>query len=135
MKTWSIERAIVQGLLDAFKTAERITRPPRMGHDVDVVDGPEQLAEREAEEDVWEGATDWHGWALPAIYTALADHQASEEESAIDRIVYCYHPSADAFEEFPDWQAWREHVGDLIADRIACDPARAITALQNFEPK
>lgn len=45
MKTWSAESAfvrvystaavVVQGLLDKLATVERITRPPRLGHDVD----------------------------------------------------------------------------------------------------
>jgi hypothetical protein len=29
------------------------------------------------------------------------------------------------------WADWREHVANIIADRIACDPQRAIEALRN----
>jgi hypothetical protein len=57
MRTWSVESLFVkaysfgavcvQGVLDAVGTIEQVTRPPRLGHDLDVVDGAEQLAERD----------------------------------------------------------------------------------------
>jgi hypothetical protein len=47
---------------------------------------------------------DWWGWAVPAILEVLAE------------------------EVGPEW--WLEPVADKIADRIACDPQRAIKALQ-----
>lgn len=60
MHTWSLESAFikaysaaavaVQGLFDAAHTVERVTRPVRR----DVRDGAEQLADKEAEEDVAE---------------------------------------------------------------------------------
>jgi len=55
MRTWSIESAFARAytaVVDKLSTLEGLTRPPRRGHGVDAVDGAEQLAEREAEEEV-----------------------------------------------------------------------------------
>jgi len=54
MRTWSLESVFVRAysaVVDKLSTLEGLTRPPRLGHDMDAVDGAEQLAEREAEDD------------------------------------------------------------------------------------
>lgn len=55
---------------------------------------------------------DWHGWAVPAILECLAEWPAAETEY-------------DTYEE------WCEGIAPRIADRIACDPERALNALRN----
>lgn len=60
-------------------------------------------------------AMDWHGWAVPAILECLAQWPALETEY-------------DTYEE------WCEGIAPKIADRIACDPRRAIEALSHYKP-
>ncbi len=64
---------------------------------------------------VEEERMDWRGWAVPAILEVLADD------------LYGAH-----YVDYDDWLEWAEHVAPLIADRIACDPQRAIAALQTM---
>lgn len=77
-------------------------RPPEVDHSPDPSGGP----------------PDWHGWAEPAICTALAGHLQQGCRCSCGEALW-------------DAQSWREHVGFEIANRIACDPARAIAALRN----
>lgn len=61
----------------------------------------------------------WEGWAVPAILDVLSTN----------------YPPMIGFEDESDGTEeaqWREEVGPLIAMRIACDPARAIAALQTL---
>jgi hypothetical protein len=76
---------------------------------------------------------DWHGWAIPAICEVLAEHLPIYGDYAKDgvRQVKCRDLTRQ-HRICADWQAWREHVSPLIADRIGCDPAKAIAALQSF---
>jgi hypothetical protein len=54
----------------------------------------------------------WRGWAVPAILEVLAENAPLDDDDM-------------------SWADWREHVANIIADRIACDPQRAIEALRN----
>lgn len=67
----------------------------------------------------------WIGWATPAIMAVLNEHFPQESPSGYD----C-NPGTEDCPLWPDEQAWREHVAPLIAQRIGCDPKRAIAALQ-----
>lgn len=60
-------------------------------------------------------AMDWRGWAVPAILECLAEWPALETEY-------------DTYEE------WCEGIAPKIADRIGCDPQRAIEALSHYKP-
>lgn len=73
----------------------------------------------------------WLGWAVPAILDVLAEHQPRERQSTGD--VHCLHGDSELV--CHDYGDWSEHVADLIAERLGCDPARAIAALENFQPK
>lgn len=73
----------------------------------------------------------WLGWSVPAILDVLATHQPRERRSTGD--VHCLHGDSELV--CHDYGDWSEHVADLIAERIACDSARAVAALQNFQPK
>jgi hypothetical protein len=44
-------------------------------------------------------------------------------------VIVCHHADGTICAEFVDWQDWREHVGPIIAERIACDPPRAAASL------
>lgn len=72
---------------------------------------------------------DWLGWAVPAVLEVLAEHLAIV---GADGYCYCYSDGEgiSSHGRFADWSEWREHVAPIIADRIACDPARAIAALR-----
>lgn len=65
---------------------------------------------------------DWHGWAVPAILEVLSEHYI-ERPTGI-----CRCGDGLVGDLLSDW---REHVAPLIADRIACDPERALNALRN----
>jgi hypothetical protein len=70
----------------------------------------------------------FRGWAVPAILEVLAEHQ---------RRFDCNHPRwGDCRCGFKvlDSSDWDEHVGPILADRIACDPQRAMEALRNHQP-
>jgi len=57
MRTWSIESVFVRAystVVNKLAALEGLTRPPHRGHGMDAVDGAEQLAELEAEEEVRE---------------------------------------------------------------------------------
>ena len=77
-----------------------------------------------------EGTTElsWDGWAVPAIQEVLAEHQPTPMHYSSN--IGCAGPSTGLCDEFEDWQDWREHVSELIAERIACDPVRAAQALK-----
>lgn len=72
----------------------------------------------------------WMAWALPAILDVLAGHIPFDVDNGPR--ISCYHPSTGNAESFEDWEAWREHVGPYVASRVACDPQRAIAALQTL---
>lgn len=59
---------------------------------------------------------DWEGWAVPAILEVLSENRYTHLGP-----VY--------------WDDWSDDVAPIIAERIACDPARAITALWNSQLK
>lgn len=62
-------------------------------------------------------ATDWNGWAEPAIREVLAEHMYTEQY--VD----------------PDgWFNWIEDIAPILAARIGCDPQRAIEALSHYKP-
>lgn len=86
--------SLVEHVLRTLRTVERVTRP-------------EPASPR---------CPDLATWLEPAVWTALTDHQPSEDESAT---VWCYHPSDDTFWQFGDWQEWREHVSPDITQRMA----------------
>jgi hypothetical protein len=70
----------------------------------------------------------FRGWAVPAILEVLSEHQ---------RRFDCNHPRwGDCRCGFKvlDSSDWDEHVGPILADRIACDPQRAMEALRNHQP-
>lgn len=67
---------------------------------------------------------DWNDLAVPAICEVLALHPAYRVPGS-GRVV-CDHGN---YAEFDDWQAWREHIAPLIADRLASDPRPAVKAL------
>lgn len=75
----------------------------------------------------------WLAWALPAIFDVLAAHTG---EQTLDDTVWCCNRSDVGLDHddnvFEDWQAWREHVAPIVAARIACDPKRALAALQTL---
>lgn len=52
------------------------------------------------------------GWATPAICDVLAGHDAYDFAGFVE----CRHPRGH--QQFPNWQAWREHVSPLIAARL-----------------
>lgn len=66
----------------------------------------------------------WRGWAVPAIQEVLAEHGWFPKGT---RSMY---PSCRCDHVMDDMTDWVEHVAPLIADRIACDPQRAIDALK-----
>lgn len=66
----------------------------------------------------------WLAWALPAIYDVLAEHPSPTQGDE------CECPKCG--ERIYDNREWREHVGPIIAARIACDPRRAMLALQTL---
>lgn len=70
----------------------------------------------------------WSGWAVPAILEVLAEWHPWEQQ---DGTWQCSVDFAD--HDFADLGEWREHVAPLIAERIACDPSKAIAALHNLE--
>jgi hypothetical protein len=72
---------------------------------------------------------DWRGWAVPAILEVLAEHHL--RGPVMFGQYYCANDSDEVCDGNYDaaWE-WREHIAPLIADRIACDPRRAIKALQ-----
>jgi hypothetical protein len=117
MRNWSIEELFVkaygaaavavQGVLDAFGTIERITRPPLTdadgpnpcdtgdcwydahGHACPrhCFDGAEQLAEREAEEEVHESVDDWLATRIEGGYLispAVSGDPAGVSPSGVD---------------------------------------------------
>lgn len=115
-------------IADCLRTLERLTRPPRLGHDVDVVvDGAEQLAEAEESCEWWEpgGLKDfahlfqpWADPVTPAVMIVLADHmphriKPGNSWPAPDCTWACR--CAQAFRDEVDWQ---EHVADLIAEHV-----------------
>jgi hypothetical protein len=67
---------------------------------------------------------DWRGWAVPAILEVLAEHDPFDTKSNGTAI------TCDCACGYELIESWYEHVAPLIADRIACDPQRAIKALQ-----
>lgn len=73
---------------------------------------------------------EWLAWALPAITDVLAGHIPFDVDSPGP--LKCYHPETGNAESFDEWIDWREHVGPIIAKRIACDPQRAIAALRTL---
>jgi hypothetical protein len=54
----------------------------------------------------------WRGWAVPAISDVLANYAPMHDEI---------------------WADWIDRVAPLIADRIACDPQRAMEVLRNHQ--
>jgi len=79
-----------------------------LGHDYDT---PWQPTVEDDQGEALEPLT-WEGWAVSAILEVLAEYRYSEQY--VD----------------PDgWAEWREDIAPLIAERIACDPIRAIAAL------
>lgn len=71
--------------------------------------------------------TDWLGWCEPAVLDVLAEHMPFEVPGRDD---FCM---CGAY--IDDSAGWREHLAPILARRIACDPAKAIAALQSFQPK
>jgi hypothetical protein len=69
---------------------------------------------------------DWQGWAVPAILEVLAEHVGSDMSFG-DRV------SCSCGDRRLD--NWAEHVAPLIAERIACDPQRAVEALSRYKPR
>lgn len=68
----------------------------------------------------------WLGWAVPAILEVLAEHTYVDSDPGE---CLC---EATGVQDVWDW---RQHVAYLIAERIGCDPARAIDALTNYTPE
>ena len=66
----------------------------------------------------------WTGWAVPAILEVLSEH-VYEDFEYDDASCICLGRDKPHL----DKDEWREHVAPLIAERIACDPIRAIAAL------
>lgn len=73
---------------------------------------------------------DWYGWAVPAILEVLSEHEPVQAKGGR---IGCHHEGLGLY-GCHDWADWREHVAPIIADRIACDPQRAIDALKNHQP-
>lgn len=72
---------------------------------------------------------DWLGWATPAIQEVLAEHMFTHGDRFEDK-------GECMCGETPwDWTEYVDHVAPIIAERTACDPARAITALWNHQLK
>lgn len=76
----------------------------------------------------------WPGWAIPAILDVLTAHGPVQ---ALNGEVWCCN-HGDGMDHddnvFEDWTAWREHAAPIIAQRVGCDPKRAIAALQTYSP-
>jgi hypothetical protein len=68
-------------IIGLLRTLEAITRPPRLGHDVDVEDGAAQLAEREAET---ECLVPEDFKAVCRCAACVAEERAAEDELAAD---------------------------------------------------
>jgi hypothetical protein len=70
------------------------------------------------------GSLTWFGWSYPATVEVLAEHYIERPTGTCrcgDLDDHC------ALSEYHD------HVAALIVDRIACDPGRAIAALQSLQ--
>jgi hypothetical protein len=74
----------------------------------------------------------WEGWALPAICEVLAEHFPSTNEPAFS-VARTHVDGCICGELVADWRDWSDHVSELIAARIACNPARAAAALLSLE--
>lgn len=85
----------------------------------------------------------WAGWAIPAILEVLAEHRFYAQNRGGESLLKTYSYSCVApmgglctsFEcrGYPGaLDEWAEHIASLIADRISCDPAKAIEALRNL---
>lgn len=112
-----------------------MTDPMRRGLQIvaKIVEVMETLVDEKTEDAASEDhSTDWLAWAVPAIQEALADH--IPRRSVATGRIYCEHGGMIADEDYQDQQEWREHVAPLIAQRIGCDPPRAIQALQSYRP-
>jgi hypothetical protein len=71
-------------LIGLLRTLEQITRPPRLGHDLDVEDGAAQLAEREAETECLV-PEDFN--AVCRCVACVAEERAAEDELAAEEEV------------------------------------------------
>jgi hypothetical protein len=72
---------------------------------------------------------DWRGWCIPAVSEVLAEHEWLRPHYGGSARGSCDCDDVDGPSE-RYYDDWCQHVSDLIADRIACDPQRAIKALQ-----
>lgn len=75
------------------------------------------------------GSLTWRGWSLPAVLECLAEHRfEGSGEFDPDGACSCgFHP-ANLYD-------WHEHIGPIITDRIACNPVKAVEALQTLQPQ
>lgn len=145
--TFSVESLVFRAVGAAVNTAARaantvltVMYPPDIGH---IWDSPREGAEAALADPHPVGVDDaagvvpptpaasltWRGWCEPAILDVLAEHWPDTKSLETFGIVRCcpnLPPGADL-------HVWREHVAPLIADRIACNPDRAVLALTSLQ--
>jgi hypothetical protein len=93
---------------------------------------PVQLG-RDARVEPFDDSMDWFGWAIPAICETLVSHEYVDHpllpKDSPRGMCHCMTPAHNPIDSIE----WVDHAAMIIAEKLACDPARAIAALWNYE--
>jgi len=132
----SIESVFVRvysAVVDKLAVLEGLTRPPRRGHDMDAVDGAEQLAELEESQEIWEPQPPLADWELELLHTPrppaeLYEDDDTEADNGGFECIACgalYNKSGDHDCAFADWEytpnPTEPGLNDPSTDTSVCD--------------